>query len=142
MRAKGFTLIETLVALIILTGAFAVVWNWFGASTISTTKIEQAIKINAIFDSFMERFALEPLNDKRSGSYRIEDYIVRWKATPEKLSTEEPFRRQQSWVAVLFKVQVAISNEEKTVAEFETKYYAQWPDPNSKTLSYEDFLDA
>ena len=44
MKKNGFTLIETLVALIILTGAFAVVWNWFGTSTIATNKIERAIK--------------------------------------------------------------------------------------------------
>lgn len=140
MKKNGFTLIETLVALIILTSAFAVVWNWFGTSTIATNKIERAIKVNAVFDSFMERLALEPLANKRSGRYTIEDYQVFWRATVERISSEEPFRRQPSWVAALFNIQVTIEYEGQNVAELNTKYYAQWPDPKYNELSFDDYL--
>ncbi|BFT31552.1 hypothetical protein D210916BOD24_27280 [Alteromonas sp. D210916BOD_24] len=140
MKTNGFTLIETLVALIILTGAFAVVWNWFGTSTIATNKIERAIKVNAVFDSVMERLALEPLANKRSGHYDIDDYQVRWQATVDRTSTEEPFRRQPKWVATLFNIQISIAFEGQSVAELNTKYYAQWPDSDANALSFDDFL--
>ncbi len=140
MKKNGFTLIETLVALIILTGAFAVVWNWFGTSTIATNKIERAIKVNAVFDGFMERLALEPLANKRSGSYTIDDYQVRWQASVERSSTDEAFRRQPSWVATLFNIRLTIEYEGQSVAELNTKYYAQWPDPDANALSFDDFV--
>lgn len=130
-KVAGFTLIESLVALVILTGIFSVVWNWFATAITSTAKIEHAIAQPAVFDAFIERLQLVDLKTKRQGVINLDTYEIRWVASIERESTNDVFRRQPGWIVALFNIQCDVYFNNKIITNFTTKQYAQWRDPNA-----------
>lgn len=126
-KLRGFTLLEALVALVILSGVFAMVWGWFNTAAQSTTRIERAIAMPVVFDRFMERLSLENLENKRAGSFTIDDFRIEWKLSVVRQSTDEAYRRQPSWVVTLFRVDASVFNQSgDEVTSFNTQYTAFW----------------
>jgi hypothetical protein len=126
----GFSLVEAIVALIVLSLVFTAVWGWFGTALTSTTRIEQALSLPEVFTQSMVNIELEPLQKKRSGEIHVGKYLVSWNATPERVSNKEIYRRQPAWIVTLFKVQAQIMRNGREVSSFTTKVVRQWPDPN------------
>lgn len=131
----GFSLVEAIVALVVLSLVFTAVWGWFGTSLTSTTRIEQALSLPEVFTQSMVSIELEPLQKKLNGETQVGEYFVRWNATPEKDSTQENYRRQRAWVVTLFTVQAQVIHKGREVTSFTTKVVRQWPDPNYIDLS-------
>lgn len=127
---RGFSLIEAIVALVVLTLVFTSVWGWFGTATKSTDKIDAAVALPEVFSQFLVYLELEPLEDERQGNVLIDDYQINWRTAPLRQSNEEDYRRQPAWIVTLFEVQGEISKNGKLVDTFNTKTVRQWRDPN------------
>lgn len=129
-RSCGFSLVEAIVALVVLSLVFTAVWGWFGTAITSTVRIEQALSLPEVFSQSMVNIELESLKERRSGEILVGEYLVDWQATPERSSDEENYRRQSAWIVTLFKVQAQINHRGKEVSSFSTKVIRQWPDPD------------
>jgi general secretion pathway protein J len=125
----GFSLVEAIVALVVLSFVFTAVWGWFGTALTSTARIEQALSLPEVFTQSMVNIELEPLQERLYGENQVGTYLVRWSATPERSSNKEHYRRQPAWIVTLFKVQAQIIHNDREVSSFTTKVVRQWPDP-------------
>lgn len=130
VKALGFTLIEAMVALVILSLMFSAVWGWFGSATKSTSRIEQAISLPQVFEQFLVYIDLEPLDEVRAGVFKIEEFDVYWKAEVEKQSDQQNYRRQPAWIVALYNVSIDIKKDGQSVTELTTKVVRQYQDPN------------
>lgn len=126
----GFSLVEAIVALVVLSLVYTAVWGWFGTALTSTARIEQALSLPGVFTQSMVSIELEPLQDNRSGEIQVGEYQVKWIATPERLSNKESYRRQPAWIVTLFEVQAQILHNNREVSTFTTKVIRQWRDPD------------
>jgi len=126
----GFSLIEAIVALVVLSLVFTSIWGWFGTAATSTQKIESAVALPEVFSQFIVNLELEPLEDVRNGQFVIGDFEVNWTAVPERQSNNETYRRQPQWIVTLFVVQADVTRNGKFISSFNTKTVRQWPDPD------------
>ncbi len=136
MKSRGFTLIEALIALVILATTFTAVWGWYNNSTNTTIKIEQALRLPLLYEEFLVYLKLEDLQSTREGSYLIDGYQLNWQATLNRISTQEHYRRQRQWIVALFNINVTIEKDGELVKQFTTQQVSQWRDPD-----YVDFSE-
>ena len=129
-KQSGFSLLEALIALVILATTFTVVWEWFGTSIQATRKIEHAMAMPETVSQFLVYLELESLQQEKQGTVRVGQYRVDWQAVPIRKSNEEPQRRQYAWVVTLFSVSASIYHSGQLIDEIETKVYRQWRDPS------------
>ncbi len=127
---KGFTLLEALVALVVLSMVFSGLWGWFGTAAQSTTRIEEAMMLPKVYGQYLDYMALESLEDKRSGELEIDNFNLNWSATPKRISNSEIYRRQRARIVTLFDVDLRIMREQRLVAEVSTQLVRQWRDPS------------
>jgi len=127
---RGFSLIEAIVALVVLSLVFTSVWGWFGTAATSTQKIESAVALPEVFSQFIIHLELESLEEVRDGLFVIGDYDVNWSSLPLRQSNNETYRRQPRWIVTLFDVQADVTLNGKLISSFSTKTVRQWLDPD------------
>ncbi|MBD1389802.1 prepilin-type N-terminal cleavage/methylation domain-containing protein [Neiella sp. HB171785] len=128
--SRGFSLIEAMVALVVLSLVFTAIWNWMGVAANSTQRIEQTLAMPELFEQFIAHMELENLQTTREGEFDIGDYRLVWQATEARRSDQEYYRRQPFWLVVLFDVNVEVSQADRVVARFDTQIVRYWEDPN------------
>lgn len=129
-KKSGFSLIEAIVALVILSLVFTTIWGWFGTAIRSSAKIEQAVALPQIFSQFTVQLELENLTNKNSGEYVIGDYQVQWQASVAKSSVNEVYRRQPAWIVTLYNINASIWLKGREIESFSSQVVQQQPDPN------------
>lgn len=127
---SGFSLIEAIVALVILSIVFTSVWGWFGTAVISTERIRSTLGLPETVNEFISRIELEDLSQVQSGDMVIGDYSVHWQAQVLQRSDESSYRRQPAWVVALFSIEANIYLNQTLVTSVETQSVRYWPDPN------------
>ena len=126
----GFSLVEAIVALVVLSLVFTSVWGWFGTAATSTERIESAVALPEVFSQFIINLELESLEDVREGMFVISGFNVNWTSRPQRQSNKETYRRQPKWIVTLFEVQADVTRNGKLVSSFTTKTIRQWHDPD------------
>jgi type II secretory pathway pseudopilin PulG len=129
-KKLGFSLIEAIVALIILSLVFTTIWGWFGTAIRTSARIEQAVALPQIFSQFTVQLELENLTNKNSGEYVIGDYQVQWQASVAKSSVNEVYRRQPAWIVTLYNINASIWLKGRQIESFSSQVVQQQPDPN------------
>ena len=127
---RGFSLVEAIVALVVLSLVFTAVWGWFGTAVNSTTRIERSLALPEVFSQFVVRIELESLRDTSNGVYQIGKYQIQWRASALKSSTAESFRKQPAWIITLYNLEANITEQGRTVGSFSTRVLQQWRDPD------------
>jgi prepilin-type N-terminal cleavage/methylation domain-containing protein len=128
--SRGFSLVEAIVALVVLALVFSAVWGWFGTAATSTSRIERALALPEVFSQFVVRIELEPLRDKSAGVFVIGEYQVQWRAIVERSSKQASYRRQPAWIVTLYTIDAEVSHQGMAVSTFSTKLVQQWQDPD------------
>jgi prepilin-type N-terminal cleavage/methylation domain-containing protein len=127
---QGFSLVEAIVALVILSLVFSAIWGWFGTAARSTTRIEQALALPEVFSQFVVNLELEPLEQVREGVFVIGEHQVLWRASLIKQSDKRPYRRQPAWIVSLFNIEADVQKDGRVISSFTTGSVRQWRDPN------------
>ena len=137
-ESRGFSLVEAIVALVVLSLVFTAVWGWFGTAATSTARIEKALAMPEVFSQFVVNLELENLNDISSGVYEVGEYQINWRTSADKKSSDEAYRRQPAWIVTLYKVEAEVTRRGKAVNVFTTKIVHQVPDPEYIGFSIDD----
>lgn len=127
-RNSGFTLIESLVALVILSTAFAFVWEWFGTAVITSEKIETAVELPLIYEQALDHLELMDFENSKEGSFNVGRYTVNWEANELRSNLTEAHRKSPAWIVTLFDVAMEFKIEDRLVASVDTKLVKQWRD--------------
>ncbi|ALS99256.1 PulJ/GspJ family protein [Lacimicrobium alkaliphilum] len=127
---SGFSLVEAMVALVVLALTFTAVWGWFGTAVTSTQRIQQAVSLPEVFSQFVVQLELEPLQQQRAGTFQVGPYELEWQASVNRQSTDELLRRQPEWIVTLFDIQAQVMSAGRPVTSFETQIVKQWRDPD------------
>jgi len=123
---QGFTLLESLVALVIITTVFSFVWEWFGTAVVTTDKVNDAVALPIVFKEFQQHLKLENFENKREGEYELSGYKVKWNASIKRQNSQEPFRRQPQWRVALFEVEATVMKDNKKIKHFTTYQTSFW----------------
>lgn len=77
-RCRGFTLIEALVALVILGGAGMALFGWVNASIVSVRRVEEAnLRSDAVANAIEYMQAVNPMRDP-AGRADLGHYALEW----------------------------------------------------------------
>lgn len=125
-KQVGFTLIEALVALVILSGVFSVVWSWFNTAIISSEKIERAVAMPRVFDQFVDYLSLQSLKNQRDGEMFIDTYRLEWRAEANRRSVDEIYKRQPEWQVVLFDIYIDVYEGNEKIVAWQTQQVDYW----------------
>lgn len=128
MKASGFTLLESLVALVILSTVFAFVWEWFGTAVITSRKIEAAVELPFIYEQAQDQLQLEDFNVSNQGSFQLNEFKVIWEAKELRNSTTELFRKNPAWIVALYEVTLTFEKNGSAILKTNTKIVKQWRD--------------
>ena len=83
MRSRdGFTLLEAIVALTVLSIGLMAVFGWFNQNIRHLIKINDLALEEGVTEEALARLELEDFTSATSGSYQFGDYAVRWRAIP------------------------------------------------------------
>ena len=129
-RIAGFTLLEALVALVVLSFVFTGVWDWFGTALRTTNRIEESVALPHAFEQYLDYMSLESLEEDLSGEVQVGQFIFRWSATVNRQSDQEFYRRQPNRIVTLFDIHVRIFQGQRFVDDISTQLVRQWRDPN------------
>ncbi|NOH46617.1 prepilin-type N-terminal cleavage/methylation domain-containing protein [Vibrio rotiferianus] len=111
-QSRGFTLIEVLVALAILAGAFSVIFQGFNQVNINNFRVESLQQKVMLEDSiFRELQSINP-SEKNSGVGKRGEVHFQWKASP--ISALAPLRTEEQTTKTyiqMFRVDVKYQNK-------------------------------
>ena len=127
---KGFTLLEALAALVVLSLVFSAVFSWVAVATRATTNIEQSIALPDAFEQYLDYMQLESLQDKVAGQVEIDGFLFDWRASINRRSDQELYRRQPSRLVTLYDIEIQVRRGQDIVTELATKVVRQGPDHN------------
>lgn len=90
-REQGFTLVEVLIASVLLFTSLGLVYSAFSQSVINTEKAQKIIKLNGAFPLVVSKIKSELNNEidesKRDGTGVIGDVVYQWSSKPVKESS-------------------------------------------------------
>ena len=129
VKMMGFSLLEALIALVIMSLVFTSTWAWFGNVAQSTYRLEESIELPGMFEQYLDHMASEPLQEKSVGTVEINGYLFDWKVSVNRQSNQEIYRRQPTQRVTLFDLQVKIFNGERLSSELSTQIVRQWREP-------------
>lgn len=80
INARGFTLVEAMVALVIFSMAAMGIYTWINTNLISLNRVAVVAESEFVVNSAMERLKLVDLRSETEGSFDVAGYQVQWRA--------------------------------------------------------------
>ena len=119
----GLTLLEAMVAIIVLSMSLFASYSWIDVSVQSLVRSEQMFAQELLLNEFSERLAIVEIQDVRRGDMKIGEYTLVWSAVPLETGsgvTQTGF--EGLYEHTLFDVEVAVLLRGQLVAEHETRF--------------------
>ena len=122
---KGFTLLEAMVAIIVLSMSLFASYSWIDVSVQSLARSDQIFSQELLVSEFLERMAIVDLRSVQRGNMKLGEFELDWSAQPleiregrTKTGYEGLYRHS------LFNVEVSVLHRGQLVSEFRTRFVA------------------
>lgn len=79
-RQAGFTLLEAIVALVLMSSALGALYTWINTDLISLRRAEAVVATQNVVQETVRQLQLLPLEDGATGRLQIAAYTVDWRA--------------------------------------------------------------
>jgi general secretion pathway protein I len=76
----GFTLIEAIVALVIMTAALTGLFSWVNTDLITLRRVEAVIVTQELLQEALRQIDLLPVEEKQEGGTTLGEYQLQWEA--------------------------------------------------------------
>lgn len=133
-KYKGFSLIEALVALVILAISIGVLTTWLNTAQGASQRVNENLLVESVLEQSIGVLDAISFESTRSGEFYIQDLRVVWDANPIKNSHDEPFIRQPEWMVMLFSVDLVFYIDNRRITKVNTKLVKQWSLDKNATL--------
>lgn len=127
----GFTLIETLVAMVILSISFVAIWDWVSTANKTTSKIEENIVLPETIHQFHSFLMTISFDSQNEGIFEIGEHSVHWQAKLVQKSDEFLYRRQANWIVAKYAVDFEVHSQLGVMFDNTFIIIRQWEDPNA-----------
>jgi general secretion pathway protein I len=77
---RGFTLLEAIVALVLMSSALGALYTWINTDLISLRRAEAVIATQNVVQETVRQLRLLPLADGADGNMQVSGYTVNWRA--------------------------------------------------------------
>ena len=121
----GFTLLEAMVAIIVLSTSLFASYSWIDVSVQSLVRSEQIFVQEMLINELLERLAIVEFEEVDGGDIQIGKYTLVWSAEPVEIRkgvTKTGF--EGLYEHTLFDVDVGVVLGGQLVAEHETRFVA------------------
>ena len=121
----GFTLLEAMVAIIVLSTSLFASYSWIDVSVQSLVRSEQIFVQEMLINELLERLAIVEFEEVDGGDIQIGKYTLVWSAEPVEIRkgvTKTGF--EGLYEHTLFDVDVGVILGGQLVAEHETRFVA------------------
>ena len=121
-KQRGFSLLEAIVSLVILSGVLVASFTWFDSILTATHKANQKLKSDQIAYSFLAELNPSLLADDTKGVSHYGDYLVRWKAEP--IDTADGVMTNgvsSAFKLSLFEVKFDVSKDDSLISSYKTR---------------------
>ena len=122
-RQFGFSLLEAIVALTILSTSSIALYSWLGTSLNVLERVDEVYEVSEVLRNFEAHLSSMNLQSETTESYRINGYEVRWQAR-----LLEPKQRARAGVdgsgkfdIGLYGIEGKIYDGSKLIGEFSTR---------------------
>lgn len=129
-RPNGFTILEVLIALVILSVTTVSVWQVFGLVNRSGKVIESNYSHAIIYEYVKDHLDVIDIHSVKKGELSYLDYYINWSANPLRMSNEEEIRKHPAWFVGLFEVKIEVFRDNQIISSYTMKTTRQWLDPN------------
>ncbi len=119
----GFTLLEAIVALTVLSIGLMAVFGWFNQNIRHLIKINDLALEEVVTEEVMARLELEDFAGAASGSYQLGDHTVGWRATPvePRRAGLSPRGSQSLYEIALYEVELEITYRGRLISAPKTR---------------------
>lgn len=130
MKQQGFTLIEALVALLILTLTLSSIWSWLSSARNNMESLELNAQLPFVAAQFEQHLSTHQIPESNSGDFTIGQFQVRYTAKLERSNTSDAFRRQYAWIVELYNIEARVYHQNTAIDTWITKKVQYRQDPN------------
>jgi general secretion pathway protein I len=125
VHAAGFSLLEAIVALVIVTTTLTALFTWINTDLISLRRAEAVVASTVVMEEVQRQLRVENLGDASSGSFAAGDYTVTWRAAP--VESTVPGRRSRGAIGLydhtLYDVDVVIEGDGGVLRDFSIRQH-------------------
>lgn len=125
VERNGFTLVEALVSIVLVSATLGYVWQWFGTAINTVSRVEEANSLEEVIEQWWVHMDLIDLSQQSSGKIEILEFSVYWNSNVERYSKNERLVRQPGWDIILYSVDVSIYRNDFNVYAFTASMFRQ-----------------
>ena len=122
-RQTGFTLLESMAAIVILTMGLLATYGWIDISVRSLVKVNEVTAQELIISEFLENLSITNLETTRQGRVMFKERTLEWKARPiETKSGVNNIGFVGLYDHTLYNIDITLKNSGRPVGHFSTRY--------------------
>jgi prepilin-type N-terminal cleavage/methylation domain-containing protein len=121
-RQRGFTLLEAMVATVVLTMSLFATYSWVDVSIQMLIRSDEVMTQELLVSDFLEELDLIDLQKTQDGTLAREDLRLEWLATPIETKSGVNNRGIRGyWDHTLYRVEISIYRSSQLIASFDTR---------------------
>ena len=128
---RGFSLIEAMVALVILAGASLALFGWLNTSLNQLNRAALYTEASPALKSIINYLTFQNLNQKATGAFTFGDVSINWQATPiEEGQTHSVEQEEGNFELALYEVSLFPKVRQQTLPVLVTRVVTYQLKPN------------
>ncbi len=122
-QSRGFTLLESIVALVILSTSCVAIYSWLSTSLDGLRRVDDTVTIKLITDDLGAYFRTVTIENETEETLTLNGYQVDWMARlvePKQLG-RHPMGTSSNFILGLYQIDAIVSKDNREVGQFKTR---------------------
>ena len=122
-QSRGFTLLESIVALVILSTSCVAIYSWLSTSLDGLRRVDDTVTIKLITDDLGAYVRTVTIENETEETLTLNGYQVDWMARlvePKQLG-RHPMGTSSNFILGLYQIDAIVSKDNREVGQFKTR---------------------